>query len=167
MNLVRHSWKIVFFAVLCLCVASGLLAFSSSARQKAAWPPIFQTLWARLTYDGRRAQCSSILKGLDLSLAAVANDLPAGNAPWPLFGGTPGRNMVNLVDKNVVRLVAIEIQAEDKERAKVVLLREAGGQTVRSELRGNEELVVVKNAQGETNVSLNDGQKVVATRVEK
>ncbi len=78
-----------------------------------------------------------------------------------------GKPYVCLVDKNVVRLVPIEIQAEDKERAKVVLLREVGGQTVKRELSGNEELVVVKNAQGETKVSLNDGQKVVATKLPK
>src|SRR5205807_2478445 len=55
-------------------------------------------------------RCRLLLAGLPLTLFALS--LSAGQPPpggdWPMFGGTPGRNMVNPVAKNVPTEWAVE-----------------------------------------------------------
>lgn len=70
-----------------------------------------------------------------------------------------GKRYVFLVEKNHVRQVPVEIQVDDGQLLKTVLLEGVAGKLRYVELTGNEEIVLSGQSQ------LNDGQTVAATAV--
>src|SRR5262245_52679727 len=68
-----------------------------------------------LSFDTTKGLATKLAKtvavvGICLSVLGhlPAQSPPASRGPWPMFGGTPQRNMVNLVDKNIPTMWNIE-----------------------------------------------------------
>jgi outer membrane protein assembly factor BamB len=113
MNLLRHPWKLALLACFLLLVGGFLLVMSiSSGPSNGGRRSLFSVIVGHLTGEDRRralaeraamaAEQELVAAEQQLVLARVWQEIRfAGNAPWPMFGGTPERNMANVVDKNI------------------------------------------------------------------
>jgi outer membrane protein assembly factor BamB len=107
MNLLRHSWKLTLPACFLLLVGGFLLALAlfPSSSNGARWPSI-RGIIQRLTGEDRRIQLEvmadlAAAEAFQAQTQALEKARLAKNAPWPMFGGSPERNMANVADKNI------------------------------------------------------------------
>src|SRR5213592_2781986 len=107
MNLLRHPWKVTLFACFILLVGGFVLAMllfpgsSSGARGT-----LFREILQILTGQDRRRESAALKAQLIFQASQKAR--AAQDAPWPMFGGTPERNMANVTDKHIATNWSIE-----------------------------------------------------------
>ncbi len=117
MNRMRRRWPLFLTGVFVPLLGFLLiLTVAASAPEDAGGRPPSGGLWDFLT-GAERVHWRGGLKPLPISLtrledAARAKGAPAKAAPWPMFGGTPARNMANVVDRNIPTQWSIEAGKE-------------------------------------------------------
>src|SRR5262249_48747156 len=105
MSVVRHPWKIALFRCLLLSIGGVLLiAALANGPASATHRSLFSTVIGILTGRERQARAEMLAFEAQRSFTsarALQEARVAESAPWPMFGGTPARNMVNATDKNI------------------------------------------------------------------
>jgi outer membrane protein assembly factor BamB len=112
MSLLPHPWKIALFGCLLLSIGGVLLiAALSNSPSSGTQRSLFSTVIGILTGRERRARAEMLAFEAQRALAstrALQEARLAESAPWPMFGGTPARNMVNATDKNIATNWSVE-----------------------------------------------------------
>src|SRR5262245_17378144 len=105
-------WRRWGLASVCLLAPLAVLfaAFPPDARSSGEWPPA--RLWRLLTGRSEqwaRAQCIQNLKQISVVGFTYPGPTPAAaRRDSPMLGGTPSRNLVNLVDKSIPTSWSVE-----------------------------------------------------------